>query len=195
MSKQNEITTTNGLDWNQMLGLLTRLKKDKKHREYLLIATGCYLGVRAKDLLNLKWKDILNTDTLILTESKTGKTRTITLNPSLQEIFKYSKQQFMQSNLFDEQNYLFINRNGTKISIQYMNRVLDKTFEKYNVTVQNGSTHTLRKTFGKRVWESDGKSERSLIYLSQIFNHSSIQITKRYIGITQEDISNIYLSL
>jgi integrase len=55
--------------------------------------------------------------------------------------------------------------------------------------------YTLRKTFGKRVWEMDGQSERSLVYLSQIFNHSNVGITRRYIGIVQEDIRNIYLNL
>ncbi|MFZ4399829.1 MAG: tyrosine-type recombinase/integrase [Bacteroidales bacterium] len=195
MSKLNSITTTNGLDWNKMLGLISRLKKDKRNFEYLLIASGSYFGLRAKDLLNLKWKDILNTDNLNITESKTGKARIITINPNLKEVFDYCKQQLIKSGNFDENNYLFPNKSGKKISIQYINRVLHLIFEKYNFSVQNGSTHTLRKTFGKRVWEVDGKSERSLIYLSQIFNHSSIQITKRYIGITQQDITNIYLSI
>jgi len=44
-----------GLDWNVMLGLLTQLKKDKKWQDYPLICIGSYLGLRASDLLNLKW--------------------------------------------------------------------------------------------------------------------------------------------
>jgi hypothetical protein len=32
-------------------------------------------------------------------------------------------------------------------------------------------------------------------YLAQIFNHSSTSITRRYIGIVEEDIRNIYLNL
>ena len=127
--------------------------------------------------------------------AKTGKTRVITINPNLKEVIDYCQQQLIKSGSFDESGYMFSNKSGGKVTIQYINRVLHRIFEKYNVNVQNGSTHTLRKTFGKRVWEVDGKSERSLIYLSQIFNHSSIQITKRYIGITQQDISNIYLSI
>jgi len=195
MSKLNSNTTTNGLDWNQMLGLLSRLKKDKRNFEFLLIATGSYFGLRAKDLLNLKWKDIQNTDTLTVVESKTKKTRLITINPNLKEVFDFCQNQQIKSGCFSVENYLFPNKSGKSISIQYINRILHRIFEKYNVKVQNGSTHTLRKTFGKRVWEVDDKSERSLIYLSEIFNHSSIQITKRYIGITQQDINNIYLSI
>jgi len=57
------------------------------------------------------------------------------------------------------------------------------------------SSHSLRKSFGRRVWENDGESERSLIYLSEIFNHSSIQMTRIYLGIRQEELNEVYLSL
>jgi hypothetical protein len=53
----------------------------------------------------------------------------------------------------------------------------------------------LRKTFGKAVWERDGRSERSLIYLSEIFSHISIATTRRYIGVTEKQIADVYLKL
>ena len=59
MSLKNTKTTTSGLNWNEMLGLLQRLKKDKRYFEYLLVGTGCFLGLRAKDLLNLRCNDVL----------------------------------------------------------------------------------------------------------------------------------------
>jgi site-specific recombinase XerD len=57
------------------------------------------------------------------------------------------------------------------------------------------STHTLRKTFGKAVWERDGQSELSLIYLSEIFSHTSIATTRKYIGVTEKQIADVYLKL
>jgi site-specific recombinase XerD len=101
----------------------------------------------------------------------------------------------MRLGRFSQDGYIFANRWGGKISISYVNRRLHKIFEVYNIKVQNGSTHTLRKTFGKRVYEMDGKSEKSLIYLSEIFSHASIATTKLYIGITQAQISDVYLKL
>jgi integrase len=178
-----------------MLGLLVRLKKDNKIIPYLLIGIGTYLGLRAKDLLNIRWMDVLGKDEVAITESKTGKVRTITINESLKEILKYVSTQVSLSGHFRIENYLFANRKGQKISIQYANRLLKSTLKTYGVKTQNASTHTLRKTFGKRVWEMDGQSERSLVYLSHIFNHSNVGITRRYIGIVQEDIRNIYLNL
>lgn len=178
-----------------MLGLLVRLKKDNKIMPYLLIGTGVYLGLRAKDLLNIKWIDILGKDEITITESKTGKVRSITVNESLKEVLKYSSTKLSLTGRFKIESYLFANRKGQKFSIQYANRLLKSTLKTYGIKTQNASTHTLRKTFGKRVWEMDDQSERSLVYLSQIFNHSSVGITRRYIGIVQEDIRNIYLNL
>ena len=178
-----------------MLGVLAQLKRANRIREYLLIGTGCYLGLRANDLLNLRWIDLLNNDEVIIMEQKTGKIRQLSINSHLNEILNYASSLSIKQGKFSIRHHLFVNRKGEKVSIQYINRLLKKTFSDYGVKTQNASTHTLRKTFGKWVWEMDGKSERSLIYLSQIFNHSSVSITRRYIGIVQEDIRNIYLSL
>jgi len=41
----------------------------------------------------------------------------------------------------------------------------------------------------------NGKSEDSLIVLSEMFCHSNMAITRRYLGIRQQQIDNIYMSL
>ncbi|HVA97732.1 MAG TPA: tyrosine-type recombinase/integrase [Bacteroidia bacterium] len=192
---KNTKTTTNGVDWNSMLGLLVRLKQDKNYRTYLLIATGCYFGLRIGDLLNLKWMDVFEKDEFILTEQKTGKQRKITINAFIKETVSFVAAAETAAGKFDIHGYLFSNRQGNKITVQYANLLLHEVFTKYNVRVQNGSTHTLRKTFGKRVWDSDGKSERALVYLSEIFSHSSIATTKKYIGITEKVIADVYLKM
>ena len=57
---------TSGISWNEMHGLLAQQKKDGKRRDCLLIASGCYLGLRASDLLNLKWKNVCGKDEIVL---------------------------------------------------------------------------------------------------------------------------------
>jgi integrase len=199
MSVKNSRTTTSGLEWNSMLGLLHRLKQDKQHRDYLLICVGCFFGLRAKDLLALKWRDLYNEDQVIddfvIIESKTGKKRRITINQTVKESLNHVRNELTRLGKFSQTDYLFANRWGGKISISYINRRLHKIFEIYNIKVQNGSTHTLRKSFGKRVFDMNDRSESSLIYLSEIFGHSSIATTKRYIGITQQVIADVYLKL
>jgi integrase len=185
-------TTTSGMDWNAMLGLTQRLKQDGKYRDYLLITLGCYFGLRIGDLLQLRWKDVLGKNELVLVESKTKKVRRITINPKVAETLNFCLI-YRKSN--DDGAFLFSNRWGDPVTVSYVNKKLKVVFTKYQVRVQHPSSHTLRKTFGKRIYESDNKSERALVYLSEIFSHSSISITRKYIGITQEQIADMYLSL
>ena len=51
----------------------------------------------------------------------------------------------------------------------------------------------LRKTFGRKVVESLGEnSEKELIKLSEIFNHTSPQITRIYLGLRMEELLKVY---
>ncbi len=52
-------------------------------------------------------------------------------------------------------------------------------------------THTLRKTFGYHAFNNGV----DLSLLVRIFNHSSQEITLRYIGITQEQVDDVYVNL
>jgi integrase len=195
MSIKGTKTTTNGMEWNTMLGLLVRLKNDGKLREYLLIATGCYFGLRIGDLLNLKWNQVLDRDEFNITEGKTGKHRKITLNRSVKEAINYVADTLTRQGVFNPDGYMFCNKQGGKFLRQFANHLLSEVCTEYNIKVQNPSSHLLRKTFGKRCWESDGKSERALVYLSEIFSHSSLAVTKRYIGITDKVIADVYMKL
>lgn len=49
-------------------------------------------------------------------------------------------------------------------------------------------SHSLRKTWGKNVYEKT----LNIALIMQAFNHSSPQITLRYIGIEEEDINRLY---
>ena len=69
---------------------------------------------------------------------------------------------------------------------------LKEMFETKNIAI---SSHSLRKTFGRQVWNNNGESDKALLYLSELFNHSSPAITKRYLGIRQEELDDIYMNL
>jgi len=188
-------TATSGMDWNTMIGLTLRLKKDKLYKDYLLITVGCYFGLRIGDLLSIRWVDVLGKEELVLTEQKTKKIRRITINPNVTQALDFCSYEQKSERKHDINDFIFCNRWGGQLSISYINKRLKYIFKKYNVVVRNASSHTLRKTFGKRIYEADNKSERALVYLSEIFSHSSISTTRKYIGITQEAIADMYMSL
>lgn len=85
---------------------------------------------------------------------------------------------------------------GSKpVSIQYINRALKKWAVKYDLDIDNFSTHTFRKTFGRYVYDKGGRDEKTLMYLNRIFKHTSLDTTMIYLGIRDEEISNIFDSI
>jgi len=81
------------------------------------------------------------------------------------------------------------------ISIVAANKRIKKVFQRFRIKVANPSSHTLRKTIGRGVYEYYICSEDAVIKPSQVFNHSSVANTRRYIEITKEMIDDIYLSI
>ena len=65
--------------------------------------------------------------------------------------------------------------------------------KKYRLKIKNFSCHSLRKTFGRQVYNMNSEnSELALIKLMELFNHSNVAITKRYLGLRQEEILETY---
>lgn len=189
MSVKNTTTTADYMEWNSMLNLVHRLYRDKDYTMSLLIGCGAFFGLRISDLLTLTWEMVLS-DTFTLTERKTKKKRTIKVNENFQ---KHIVDCYKAMAITDKTDYCFKSRKGTVFSTQRINVKLKYIKVKYGLKINNISTHTLRKTFGRKVFESAGEqSEMALVRLMELFNHSSVAITKRYLGIRQQELMETY---
>jgi integrase len=184
-------TTTTYLEWDKVSFLIKRLEKDGDYKFMLLVSIGCFLGLRVSDIKQLKWKDLLESEVLTITEKKTGKVRKLIINYDLRNIIAVAQQQLYTS--ADE--YVFINRFRTGvITTQYINQKLKVIFRRYSLKIQ-ASSHSLRKSFGRKVYENHNQSEHALVLLMNIFNHSSIQTTRLYLGLRQEEINDVYQTM
>ena len=77
-----------------------------------------------------------------------------------------------------------------------INRHLKTIKQQYGLKVQNLSSHSFRKTFGRKIVQNAGEqSEMALIKLSEIYNHASPMITRRYLGLRAEELNEIYEGL
>ena len=193
MSKKGIGTTSDFLEWSKVIYLIESLKKDKDYTMLLLVGLGSYTGLRYSDLKKLKWNDILSGKELVLTEKKTNKTKEVGVNPNLKEIISYVIEQ--DPGRLKRSEFILTNKKGGTLSIQYLNKQLKSINIKYKLKLNNCSVHSFRKSFGRRIYEMNNSSEHSLIVLSQIFNHSSLSITRSYLNLKKEEINNIYLSL
>ena len=190
MSLKYSSTTADYLVWSDAMNLIRKLAKDGNYKISLLIALGCFTGLRISDILSLRWKQILNAEEFTVIEKKTGKKRVIRLNPQLQEHISecYGHIQPVGINA-----PILISQKGTVFTIQRINVILKEVKKKYRLKVKNFSCHSLRKTFGRQVYNMNSdNSELALVKLMELFNHSSVAITKRYLGLRQEELLNTY---
>lgn len=193
MSVKHTYTTSDYIEWNTMLNLVRRLYKDGDYRMSLLIGCGAFFGLRISDLLSLSWDMLLDSDSFVLMEQKTGKRRIIKVNADFR---KHILDCYLALNITNRAEKCFLSRKKVVYSVQRINVRLKEIKAKYSIKVEHLSTHSLRKTFGRKVVESAGEnSEMALIKLSELFNHTSPQITRRYLGLRQEELMEVYDSL
>ena len=173
--------------------LLDALEKDGEY----LWATYCWLSFcttfRASDVRTLRWKDVLNRNQLVKTEKKTRKSRIVKFSRYVQE---KTRHLYGLQGSPDVENLIFMNpQTGNPYSLEYINRLLKVFRVRYRIPIHAFSTHTFRKTFGRYVYEMMGRSAEALILLNQIFRHSNLETTRRYIGLAQEDIDKVFNSI
>ncbi len=187
MIKKFTSTTSDYLNFDATLNkAIKMIKSDKNYKLGFLVIFGINTGLRISDILKLRYED-LNGDSMLLIEMKTNKKRMIRLNENVKNALSLLKERDSVC-----EGFVFKSNQGTVYSKQYINRKLKELFGGKSLAV---STHSLRKTFGRRVWENNNQTDKALIYLSELFNHSSPAITKRYLGIRQEELDDIYMSL
>ncbi len=194
MSLVGQKTTTGAMSWDDFKSLVSKLERDGEYKFALLICIGVMTGLRLSDLLQLRFRQFENTDVLIIVEQKTKKTRKIKINQDLKEILERIREKM---GVTDSDRYIFLNRFGTKpIDKSYVNVKLKDIMKKYDIVLEgNVSSHTFRKTLGNRVLRLNNYSNEAMILLMELFGHSSPSITKRYLGIREKEVLDVYDSL
>ena len=186
----HEYRTSNAMEWDSMLSLVRKLYRDGDYRMSLLIGCGCFFGLRISDILTLTWSMILDGDKFTIYEKKTGKRRVVKVNKGFQ---KHVKACYDSLHIENEDEKCFLSRKKMVYSTQRINILFKEIKQRYNLKIDHFSTHTMRKTFGRKVFESAGTdAPLALMRLQTLFNHASPTITKRYLGINDSELESSY---
>jgi len=160
-------------------------------RNYVLIVLGVHTALRISDILNLCWDDVYNFErrrvrgSMTITEKKTGKTKIIPLHKNVIAALE------LYSDAAKPGVPLILNKQtGKAISRIQAYRLIRAAGEAVEIEFRV-SPHSLRKTFGYQ----SRKNGKELLVIMKVYNHSSEAVTKRYLGITQDDINAVYLDL
>jgi len=146
-------------------------------RDLYLFIFGINTGLRVSDIIPLKVSDVLGNHIHII-QQKNKKPRIVKISHLSHITNEYIKK-------MDYNDYLFKSRKGSSfITPTQVYRSLVKAG--HMIDRNDIGTHSMRKTFGYHHY----KQNKDIAALQEIFSHSSPEITKRYIGITQEELDN-----
>ncbi len=172
------------------------LEKERNIRNYTLCILGLNTALRITDVLELRWGDIYDfnrncfLEHLTVIEKKTGKTNTIALNHAIIDTLTTYREQSCSAPT--EDTCLFPSRKGINRPISRCQafRIIKRAAQSAGLD-HNVSCHSLRKTFGYHAWQQGTPPA----LLMNIYNHSSYQVTKRYLGIEQDDRDNVFKNI
>lgn len=156
----------------------TPKRKELADRDVLIFLIGINSGLRVSDLVKLKVGDVKGKDHFFILEGKTEKKRKVTIGMIQKEITDFTEN-------MKPDEYLFKSQKGNgPITTTQVYRILDDAAD--FLGRNDIGTHTMRKTFGYHHY----KQFKDVAILQEIFNHSAPSITKRYIGIRQDEIDD-----
>ncbi|MBU3157589.1 tyrosine-type recombinase/integrase [Clostridium estertheticum] len=178
--------------------------RDQSLRNELLFILGINVGLRISDILKLTFDDVLNFKTMsakeyvIITEKKTSKTKKFyigtivskliegyaaTLKEVLPDMYVFCSKKSENKPISRQHAWYILNNAAEMIGI------VERDYTGKIISGEIG-THTMRKTFGYHAYTNGTTIE----LLMDIFNHSSKTQTLRYIGITEDQKKDVYMS-
>lgn len=168
-------------------------KVEPSERNYALVSLGLNTALRISDILKLRWKDLYDFEKetyrshVCVCEQKTGKRNMVALNRCVKEALK----QYQNSRNTASEDFVFTKNTdfGKPLSRSQAFRVIRHAAQEA-LHADNISCHSLRKTFGYHAW----KQGTPPALLMNIYNHSSYEITKKYLGIEQDEKDDIFLT-
>ena len=165
--------------------------KKRNPRDFLLFTLGINTGLRISDILRLKVEDVKDQtgeikEYLDLNEKKTKKQRLIYLNDEVRNALEYY---FDKTGIYDLERYLFIS-DKTKINKPISRirawQLIQIWCREVGIKGRIG-THTIRKTAGYQMRIAGVAIE----LIQEVLGHQSISMTKRYLGITDDEITKV----
>lgn len=175
------------------------LKSNGKIKDLLLIEHGVNSALRISDLLTLKVWDMYEVDWSIkeyyeIKQAKTWKTTKVDIVWNVINTLKLYAETYPHI-VSNKNHYMFFhsksNTKGDKpISRQQARKIITRVCE---VVWLKGRYwgHTLRKTR----WTLARKKGITLAIIQEKLNHSSLSVTKRYLGITDDEVREASLAL
>lgn len=156
-------------------------------RNLLLIQMLYATGVRVSELVNIKVQDIHLGDRTIRILGKGSKERIVVFGNHTKEILELYLRDGRYRLAKGNTPYLFLNKDGERLSDRYVRKVIDDIFFKAGVEM-HASPHMLRHTFATEMLNNGA----DLVSVKELLGHESLNTTSIYTHVSDDKIKEIY---
>jgi integrase/recombinase XerC len=164
---------------------------DLGKRNYALILLLYSTGIRVSELVNIKVNDISITSNTIRVIGKGNKEREVLINEYCIEIvheyIATNREILLRKSKEKDQGYLFINKNGTRLTDRGVRYILNQEVKKTAMNLKI-TPHTLRHSFATHLLENG----MDLKVLQELLGHQHLRTTQVYTYVTKDNLKEQY---
>jgi integrase len=175
-------------------------QKQIAHRNKMLFLIGVNVGLRASDLMQLRWSyfyknDMTFKEFYVLQPKKTRKTGKFVKIFFNQTVKKAVENYVNDYPIEDLDGYLFKSRKGDNpITERGLWKIIVDAADDAEIEKNVGS-HSLRKTWARNIYDNAKDKSEALVMLQECLRHSDSLTTLRYISIMDEEKKDMYRSI
>ena len=156
-------------------------------RNLLIIRMLYATGVRVSELVNIKLLDIDISDRTIRIFGKGSKERIVVFGNNTKEILNMYINNGRYKLNRKNNDYLFLNKDGDKLSDRYVRKIIDDIIIKASI-LMHISPHMLRHTFATDMLNNGA----DLVSVKGLLGHESLNTTSIYTHVSDDKIREIY---
>lgn len=169
-------------------------------RDRCLFVAGTKTGFRISELLSLRVGDVfrdgaVTNEVIVQRASMKGKrkSRALPINPAFKNSITAWLEASRLTGAAHADVYLFRSQKSGAIGTMQAWSILKKAFSRAGVSGRV-ATHSLRKTFAARCWETSAVN-RDLIKLMHLLGHENVSNTARYVQFLDSSLDAAVLSI
>ena len=156
-------------------------------RNLLIIRMLYATGVRVSELVNIRLSDIDINERTIRILGKGSKERIVVFGNNTKEILDLYLNNGRYKLSRGNNDYLFLNKDGDKLSDRYIRKVIDDIIVKASISMHI-SPHMLRHTFATSMLNNGA----DLVSVKDLLGHESLNTTSIYTHVSDDKIREIY---
>ncbi len=156
-----------------------------RDRTIFEVMYGC--GLRLSELCNLKIENIDFNNQLLSIVGKGSKRRLVPFYNMIKQLLENYINNIRSKYIKEEHGFVFINKNGGKLSNRGVQYLLNRTIKENNLPLQL-SPHTLRHSFATHLLDA----QVDIRVVQELLGHSNLSTTQIYTHITIDRLKESY---